>query len=41
MLNNSVFEKAMENIRKHIDFKFVKIEGRGNYMASKPTYRNL
>ena len=37
LMNNSVFGKAMENVRKHRDIKFVTTEGR-NYLLSEPTY---
>ena len=37
-MNNAVFEKTMENMRKHRDFKLVTTERRRNYLVSKPNY---
>ena len=37
-MNNAVFEKAMENVRKHRDIKLVKTERRRNYLVSEPNY---
>ena len=37
-MNNSVFRKTMENIRKHRDIKLVKTERRRNYLVSEPNY---
>ena len=37
-MNNAVFEKAMENVRKHRDIKPVKTERRRNYLVSEPNY---
>ena len=36
--NNAVFGKAMENLRKYRDVKFVKTERRRKYLASEPNY---
>ena len=38
MTNNATFGKTMENIRKHRDNIFVKIEKRRNYLMSEPNY---
>ena len=37
-MNNAVFEKAVENVRKHRDIKLVKTERRRNYLVSEPNY---
>ena len=36
LMNNSVFGKTMENVRKHIDIKFLKINKRRIYIVSEP-----
>ena len=36
LMNNSVFGKAMENVRKHRDIELVITEGRRNYLVSEP-----
>ena len=35
LINNVVFGKITENMRKHKDFKFVTTEGRRNYLVSE------
>ena len=35
-MNNSVFRKAMENVRKHRDEKLVILQRRRNYILSEP-----
>ena len=37
-MNNSEFEKTMENVRKHRDIRLVTTEGRRNYLVSEPNY---
>ena len=37
-MNNTVFGKAMENVRTHRDIKLVTAERRRNYLMSEPNY---
>ena len=37
-MNNSVFRKTMENVRKHRDIKLVTTERRRNYLVLEPNY---
>ena len=37
---DSVFEKTMENVRKHGDIKLVTTEKRRNFLGSEPNYHS-
>ena len=37
-MNNGVFEKTMENARKHRNIKLVTTESRKNYLVLEPNY---
>ena len=37
-MNNAVFGKTKENLRKHRDVKLVTTERRRNYLVSEPNY---
>ena len=37
-MNNSVFGKTMENVRKHTDVKLVTIEQKRSKLVSEPNY---
>ena len=39
LMNNSVFGKAMENLRKHSDTKLVTADKRRNQLVSEPNYQ--
>ena len=38
LMNNSIFGKAMENVRKHRDIKLVTTDKRRNQLVSEPNY---
>ena len=38
LMNNSVFRKRMENVRKHKDIKLVTTDERRNKLVSEPNY---
>ena len=38
LINNVVFAKTIENVRKHRDFKLVTTERRRNYLVPEPNY---
>ena len=40
LMNNSVFEKIMENIRNHRDIKLVTSDKRRNILVSEPNYHS-
>ena len=41
LMNNSVFRKTMENVRKHRDIKLVTTDKRRNQLLSEPNYRTI
>ena len=38
LMNNAVFRKPMENVRKHRDIKLVATNKRRNQLVSEPNY---
>ena len=41
LMNNSVFGKTMENIRKHRDIKLVTTDKKRSKLVSEPNYHNI
>ena len=41
LMNNAVFGKTMENVRKHRHIKLVKTERRRNYLVSESSYHTI
>ena len=39
LINNSVFEKTMKNVRKHSDHRLVTRDKRRSYLVSEPNYQ--
>ena len=37
-MNNAIFGKTVENVRKHRDIKLVTTERRRNFLVSEPNY---
>ena len=37
-MNNAVFRKAMENVRKHRNVKLLTTNKKRNYLVSEPSY---
>ena len=37
-MNNTIFGKTKENLRKHRDIKLIRTERRRNYLVSEPSY---
>ena len=40
LINNAVFGKTMEYVRKHRDIKLARKERRRNHLVSEPNYHN-
>ena len=40
-MNNAVYEKTKENVRKHRDIKLITTKGIRNYLVSEANYTNI
>ena len=40
-MNNSLFAKTMENVRKHRDIKLITTDRRRNQLVSQPNYYTM
>ena len=38
LINNAIFEKSLENVRKHRDIKLMRTERRSNHLVSQPNF---
>ena len=41
LMNNAVFGKTMENVKKHRDIKLVKTNKKRNKLMSEPNYHTM
>ena len=41
LMNNAVFDKTMENVRKHRDIKLVRTDKKRNKLVSEPNYHTM
>ena len=41
LMNNSVFRKTIENIRKHRDIKLVTTDKKGSKLVTEPNYHTI
>ena len=40
-MNNAIFGKTMESVRKHRNIQLLTIENKRNYLVAKPNYHKL